>query len=368
MRAQTRSDHRRRSFQDRWGSPRCLPRVPLAGTLSHKVWSARHMTVKGPIRDRDAEEVIDMAASAGALPGCRRAGDRGAGPRARGADRTRRRRLGRVLGAMGGRRRRSARARATASRWTRCACLPPITETARVFCVAQNYPAHAAEAGGASPPRPAIFLKPPSAFVGHASTVVAACGVQLLRLRGRARRRGGQAGPVDPTRGRATTSSPATRSATTDPPGTSSRRSSPTASRSTGSPPRRSTAARRSGRAWCARSDVPDPERLRIRTTHNGELVQDDVAGSMFHPIARPGRLRLRRRGPAARRRHPDRHAGRGGQGAGRGARRRRHRDRRHRRHRRAEHDVRRLLGPSRQRWRLSATPGIDGRTPSVLL
>jgi 2-keto-4-pentenoate hydratase/2-oxohepta-3-ene-1,7-dioic acid hydratase in catechol pathway len=33
------------------------------------------------------------------------------------------------------------------------------------------------------------------------------------------------------------------------------------------------------------RSEAPDLERLRIRTTHNGEVVQDDVAGSMFHSV-----------------------------------------------------------------------------------
>jgi acylpyruvate hydrolase len=45
--------------------------------------------------------------------------------------------------------------------------LAPVDETARVFAVAQNYPAHAREVSGAeSPPAPVIFLKPVSALVG----------------------------------------------------------------------------------------------------------------------------------------------------------------------------------------------------------
>lgn len=45
--------------------------------------------------------------------------------------------------------------------------LPPVAPGARVFCVAQNYAAHAQEVSGTgSPPVPVLFLKPPSAFVG----------------------------------------------------------------------------------------------------------------------------------------------------------------------------------------------------------
>jgi 5-oxopent-3-ene-1,2,5-tricarboxylate decarboxylase/2-hydroxyhepta-2,4-diene-1,7-dioate isomerase len=46
--------------------------------------------------------------------------------------------------------------------------LPPVTAESRVFCVAQNYTAHARESSGAdSPPEPVMFLKPNSALVGH---------------------------------------------------------------------------------------------------------------------------------------------------------------------------------------------------------
>jgi 2-keto-4-pentenoate hydratase/2-oxohepta-3-ene-1,7-dioic acid hydratase in catechol pathway len=50
--------------------------------------------------------------------------------------------------------------------------LPSLDSDARVFCVAQNYPAHAQEVSGAdAPPAPIMFLKPTSAFVGHDSDI-----------------------------------------------------------------------------------------------------------------------------------------------------------------------------------------------------
>jgi 2-keto-4-pentenoate hydratase/2-oxohepta-3-ene-1,7-dioic acid hydratase in catechol pathway len=46
--------------------------------------------------------------------------------------------------------------------------LPPVGVRSRVICVAQNYSAHAKESSGSdSPPEPVMFLKPQSAFVGH---------------------------------------------------------------------------------------------------------------------------------------------------------------------------------------------------------
>jgi len=50
--------------------------------------------------------------------------------------------------------------------------LPPVDETARVFAVAQNYPAHAQEVSGTeAPPAPVIFLKPTSALVGAGESI-----------------------------------------------------------------------------------------------------------------------------------------------------------------------------------------------------
>ncbi len=49
--------------------------------------------------------------------------------------------------------------------------LPPLDQSSRVICVAQNYRAHARESSGTdSPPAPVIFLKPNSALVGHHET------------------------------------------------------------------------------------------------------------------------------------------------------------------------------------------------------
>lgn len=51
--------------------------------------------------------------------------------------------------------------------------LPPVLPHNRVFMVAQNYPSHIQEAGGASAPsQPVIFLKPYSALVGHKQPIV----------------------------------------------------------------------------------------------------------------------------------------------------------------------------------------------------
>ncbi len=40
------------------------------------------------------------------------------------------------------------------------------------------------------------------------------------------------------------------------------------------------------GPAVVRAAGLPDPGGLRIQTRHNGALVQDDVASSMYHPVA----------------------------------------------------------------------------------
>jgi 2-keto-4-pentenoate hydratase/2-oxohepta-3-ene-1,7-dioic acid hydratase in catechol pathway len=163
--------------------------------------------------------------------------------------------------------------------------LPPITETARVFCVAQNYPAHAAEAGGASPPRPAVFLKPPSAFVGHASTVVLPAVSGFFDYEGEFAIVVGRPGRNIPPE--AAHEYVAGYTIGND---GSARDLQP------------SVLADRFQVDWFAakafdggsalgpgvvrRSDVPEPGRLRIRTTLNGAVVQSDVVSSMFHSCA----------------------------------------------------------------------------------
>ena len=76
--------------------------------------------------------------------------------------------------------------------------IAPVSARSRVFCVAQNYPAHAAEAGGDSPEVPIIFLKPQAAFVGGSEAIVIPGVTQALDYEG-------EVGVVIGKRGRAAT-------------------------------------------------------------------------------------------------------------------------------------------------------------------
>ena len=44
--------------------------------------------------------------------------------------------------------------------------LPPV-EPSKIVCVGRNYALHAKELGNEVPPRPLLFLKPPSAVLAH---------------------------------------------------------------------------------------------------------------------------------------------------------------------------------------------------------
>jgi 2-keto-4-pentenoate hydratase/2-oxohepta-3-ene-1,7-dioic acid hydratase in catechol pathway len=163
--------------------------------------------------------------------------------------------------------------------------LPPLTDTSRIFCVAQNYPAHAAEAGGASPPTPIVFLKPPSAFVGHEGTALLPGTSSFFDYEGE----------IAVVVGRAAQSvAPATAmrivagySLAND---GSARDLQP------------ATLADRFQVDWFAAksfdngsalgpgvvraTELPAPESFRLQTWHNGDLVQDDLGASMYHPVA----------------------------------------------------------------------------------
>jgi 2-keto-4-pentenoate hydratase/2-oxohepta-3-ene-1,7-dioic acid hydratase in catechol pathway len=163
--------------------------------------------------------------------------------------------------------------------------LPTLTESSRVFCVAQNYPAHAAEAGGASPPRPIVFLKPPSAFVGHQGTAVLPEASEFFDYEGEIAMVIGRPGAS-----MSVESAMSLVAGYTIANDGSARDLQP------------ATLADRFQVDWFAaksfdRSSVlgpavvraaalPRPELLRLQTRHNGALVQDDVGGSMFHPVA----------------------------------------------------------------------------------
>jgi 2-keto-4-pentenoate hydratase/2-oxohepta-3-ene-1,7-dioic acid hydratase in catechol pathway len=163
--------------------------------------------------------------------------------------------------------------------------LPPLTESCRVFCVAQNYPAHAAEAGGASPPRPIVFLKPPSAFVGHDVTVALPAASSFFDYEGEiAVVMGGAGGSirVEDAAGLIAGYTIANDGSARDlQPAILADRFQVDwfAAKSFD----RGSAL---GPAIVRARTLPSLASLRIRTSHNGALVQDDVAGSMFHPVA----------------------------------------------------------------------------------
>jgi 2-keto-4-pentenoate hydratase/2-oxohepta-3-ene-1,7-dioic acid hydratase in catechol pathway len=162
--------------------------------------------------------------------------------------------------------------------------LPPILESSRIFCVAQNYPAHAAEAGGASPPTPIVFLKPPQAFVGHGGAATLPRESQFFDYEGE----------VAVVIGRTAAAVPPSAAAEVIAGYTiandgSARDLQP------------ATLADRFQVDWFAAksfdggsalgpgvvraADVPPFEDLRLQTWHNQELVQDDVLASMYHSV-----------------------------------------------------------------------------------
>lgn len=162
--------------------------------------------------------------------------------------------------------------------------LPPLVDSSRVFCVAQNYPAHAAEAGGASPPRPIVFLKPPSAFVGHGAAAFLPASSRFFDYEGELAVVVGRAGASierdDAARFIAGYSIGNDGSARDLQPATLADRFQvdwfAAKSFDLGSA---------LGPGVVRASEVRAPEALRIRTTHNGVVVQEDVAASMYHPI-----------------------------------------------------------------------------------
>jgi len=56
--------------------------------------------------------------------------------------------------------------------------LPPCVPT-KIVCVGRNYIAHAEEMGGEVPKEPLLFLKPPSALVGHDNEIVLPAGAEV---------------------------------------------------------------------------------------------------------------------------------------------------------------------------------------------
>jgi 2-keto-4-pentenoate hydratase/2-oxohepta-3-ene-1,7-dioic acid hydratase in catechol pathway len=163
--------------------------------------------------------------------------------------------------------------------------LPPLIETSRIFCVAQNYPAHAAEAGGASPPTPIVFLKPASAFVGHEGTatlpstssffdyegeiaVVVGCAARSVAPETAMQIVAGYSLAND---GSARDLQPATLADRFQVDWFAAKSFDNGSALGPGVVPAR---------------ELPAPESFRLQTWHNGDLVQDDLGASMYHPVA----------------------------------------------------------------------------------
>lgn len=163
--------------------------------------------------------------------------------------------------------------------------LPPLTDSSRVFCVAQNYPAHAAEAGGASPPRPIVFLKPPSAFVGHGGTASLPESSGFFDYEGEIAVVIGRSAASVPTESALKVVAGYTLandgSARDLQPGTLADRFQVDwfAAKSFD----RASAL---GPAVVRAQEAPGPDTMRLQTWHNEIQVQDDLGRSMFHPVA----------------------------------------------------------------------------------
>src|SRR5207245_4329931 len=55
---------------------------------------------------------------------------------------------------------------------SRVTLLPPITDPEKIICAGRNYRAHAAEAGGAPPENPQVFLRLVNTLVAHNQPMV----------------------------------------------------------------------------------------------------------------------------------------------------------------------------------------------------
>src|SRR5258708_23070364 len=53
-------------------------------------------------------------------------------------------------------------------------------DPSKIVCIGRNYAAHAAELGNEVPKQPLMFLKPPSAIVGHRESIVLTSYSQLV--------------------------------------------------------------------------------------------------------------------------------------------------------------------------------------------
>lgn len=162
--------------------------------------------------------------------------------------------------------------------------LPPLTSTSRVFCVAQNYPAHAAEAGGDSPPRPIVFIKPTTAFVGDGREAEIPPVTRYFDYEGELAVIIGRPGYCIPA---ATAMSHAVGYTAANDGSSRDLQPSTLANRLQIDwfAAKSSDRASALGPAITDASEIGNVGDLLIQTRHNGELVQEDQVSSVFHPV-----------------------------------------------------------------------------------
>ncbi len=177
--------------------------------------------------------------------------------------------------------------RAAGQGWplARVKLLSPVDPTSRVFAIAQNYPAHAAEYGGPRPPSPVIFLKLPSALAAPDEQIELPAVSSFFDYEG-------ELGVVIGRSGRNISHRDALSYVvgyTVCNDGSARDLQNTTLSGKPVIDWFSAKAIDNSGPVgpWIVtKDDVPEPQNLRIQTRLNGEAVQDDRTSSMIFSLA----------------------------------------------------------------------------------
>jgi 2-keto-4-pentenoate hydratase/2-oxohepta-3-ene-1,7-dioic acid hydratase in catechol pathway len=163
--------------------------------------------------------------------------------------------------------------------------LPPVDRAARVFAIAQNYPAHAAEYGGPRPPAPVMFLKPSSSLSGASQDVELPALSSFFDYEGELAavigRRGRNVSPdqaLEYIAGYTICNDGSARDLQDTTLGGKPIIDWFSAKNLEGASP--------VGPWIVTRDEVPDPQNLHIQTRLNGVTVQDDRTGSMVFSLA----------------------------------------------------------------------------------
>ncbi len=162
--------------------------------------------------------------------------------------------------------------------------LPPIDRGARVFAIAQNFPAHASEMGGERPPKPVIFLKLASSLAAPGDLAIPGLSEffdyegELGAVVGRRCRQASPAQALASVAGYTVCNDGSARDLQ---PATLG-----------GNPiidwfsAKALDASSPVGPWIVTRDEVPEPQALRLTTRLNGEVVQDDRTSSMVFTVA----------------------------------------------------------------------------------